>query len=47
MLRVSRQSVHTWINRGELTTATIGGWRFVVEDERFKARQRERKPKRG
>lgn len=39
-LGVSRQWVHTLINRGALGTATIAGRRFVVEDDRYKALRR-------
>ncbi len=39
LLNVSRQSVHTWINRGQIGTTLIAGRRLVLQDERFKALQ--------
>lgn len=42
LLKLSRVWVYELINRGELATSTVGGLRFVVEDERFKALRRTR-----
>jgi len=39
---MSRQWLYQLINRGEIGTAEIAGKRFVLDDQRFKAIQRER-----
>ena len=41
-LNMSRQWLYQLINRGEVGTTEIAGRRFVLEDDRFKAIQRER-----
>lgn len=43
LLRASRQSVHSWINAGKLSTTVIAGRRCIIEDELFKAIQESRK----
>ena len=45
LLGVSRQSVHTWINRKRLATVEIAGRRLVVQDGQFKALQKGRNEK--
>lgn len=41
-LNLSRVWVYELIARGALVTSTVGGVRFVVADDRFKAIQRKR-----
>lgn len=41
-LNMSRQWLHHLIKLGTIGTSEIDGRRFVLEDERFKAIQRER-----
>lgn len=42
-LGVSRQWINELINRKEINTSTVAGRRFVVDDERFKRMEQERK----
>lgn len=41
-LKMSRQWLWHLINEGEITVAEIAGVKFVVDDARFKAIQRQR-----
>ena len=45
-LNMSRQWLYHLINLGEIGTSEIAGKRFILEDARFKAIQRERSSKR-
>lgn len=46
-LKMSRQWLYELIDRGDLTTAQVGGVRFVLDDDRFKAIKRRRAKESG
>ncbi len=47
LLRFSRQWVYTLIDRDEINVVELAGFRFVLQDDKFKALQRARKKKNG